>query len=66
MKTNKAIAKRFTIKGKGKKKKLIKRAEGQDHFNARESGNTKRAKRTDKTMTNTLKKTLLRAMPYSL
>ena len=65
MKTRQAIAKRFTIKGKGKKKKLIKRAEGQDHFNALESGKTKRAKRSDKTMTKTLSKTILRAMPYS-
>ncbi|OGH64407.1 MAG: hypothetical protein A2821_02710 [Candidatus Magasanikbacteria bacterium RIFCSPHIGHO2_01_FULL_41_23] len=65
MKTNQAVAKRFKIKGKGKKKKLIKRAEGQDHFNARQNGNTKRAKRTDKTMTKTLTKTLLRAMPHS-
>lgn len=64
MKTNQAIAKRFKIKGKGKKKKLIKRTDGQDHFNARESGKTKRAKRSDKTMTKTLSKTIFRAMPY--
>lgn len=65
MKTKQAIAKRFRIKGRGKKKKLIKRTDGQDHFNARESGNTKRAKRSDKTMSKTLTKTILRAMPYS-
>jgi ribosomal protein L35 len=66
MKTNKAIAKRFQIKGKGKKKKLMKRTDGQDHFNARESGKTKRAKRTDSALQNkALGKTIFRAMPYN-
>ena len=42
IKTKKSIAKRFIIT---KNKKVMKRTGGQDHFNARESGNTKRSKR---------------------
>ena len=62
-KTHKATAKRFIVKKSKKGIKIIKRSEGQDHFNARERGNKKRNKRSDKTMTNTLQQTLLRAMP---
>lgn len=64
-KTHKATAKRFQIKrGKGGIK-IIKRAEGQDHFNARDTGNTKRNKRSDNTMSMTVKNTITRAMPYA-
>lgn len=70
LKTNKTIAKRFQIKKstKGKKKvvKLLKRANGQDHFNARADGATKRRKRKDVTMTKTLTKTILRGMPHNV
>jgi len=56
IKTHKATAKRFTITKSGKMKQ---RKAGQDHFNARESGNTKRNKRrdidTNKTLTKTIK-----------
>lgn len=63
MKTHQATAKRFRIKrGKGKVK-ILKRTDGQDHFNARESGNTTRNKRSDKTMSPTIKLTILRGMP---
>ena len=44
IKTHKATAKRFTVTKKGK---IKQRKAGQDHFNARESGNTKRKKRRD-------------------
>ncbi|MEK7083854.1 MAG: 50S ribosomal protein L35 [Patescibacteria group bacterium] len=65
LKTKKAVAKRFVLKrGKGKKK-LLKRTDGQDHFNARESGKTKRNKRSDNIMSPTVQQTLLRAMPYN-
>ncbi|MFH1947290.1 MAG: 50S ribosomal protein L35 [Candidatus Magasanikbacteria bacterium] len=61
-KTHKATAKRFKIK-KGKKAiQIIKRTCGQDHFNSRESGNTKRNKRSDTTMSNTMRKTITRAI----
>lgn len=66
MKTKKAVSKRFVVK-KSKKRgtSLLKRTDGQDHFNARESGKTKRNKRSDGNVENhKVKKTLLRAMPY--
>lgn len=49
LKTNKAAAKRFKLT---KKKKIIKRTAGQDHFNSRERGNTTRNKRRDKKILN--------------
>ena len=65
-KTNKAIAKRFVVKRSKRNKtvKLLKRVGGQDHFNARESGNTTLIKRRDTDMTTTLKKNLLKSLPY--
>ncbi len=62
IKTHKATAKRFTIT---KKDKLKQRKAGQDHFNARESGNTKRSKRRDISTDNSLKKTVKQLMPYN-
>lgn len=44
IKTHKATAKRFKIT---KNKKVIRRKAGQDHYNARESGNITRKKRRD-------------------
>ncbi len=46
MKTHNAISKRFKVTKKGK---ILKRATGQDHFNARETGGTTRGKRRDVT-----------------
>jgi len=43
-KTRKSYSKRFHVT---KKKKVLKRHCGQDHFNAHESGNTTRKKRRD-------------------
>lgn len=67
IKTHKATAKRFQVKRSKRTKKItiLKRAAGQDHFNARESGNTGRNKRRDVTMTRTVQNTLMRAMPNS-
>ncbi len=62
IKTHKATAKRFTIT---KNKKIKHRKAGQDHFNARESGNTKRNKRRDVDATKTLTKTIKTLMPYN-
>jgi ribosomal protein L35 len=64
LKTNKAVAKRFVVKRSKKGVKVLKRTDGQDHFNARETGKVKRNKRGDVTMTDTVKATILRAMPY--
>ncbi|OQA36776.1 MAG: 50S ribosomal protein L35 [Parcubacteria group bacterium ADurb.Bin326] len=47
IKTRQAVAKRFKVT---KKKKVIKRSTGQDHYNARESGKQKRSKRLDKSV----------------
>ncbi|HLD31809.1 MAG TPA: hypothetical protein VJB37_02850 [Patescibacteria group bacterium] len=62
-KTHKATAKRFIVKKSKKGIKVIKRTDGQDHFNSRESGKVRRNKRADHQMSATLKKTILRAMP---
>lgn len=62
IKTHKATAKRFA---KTKNDKLIRRKAGQDHFNARESGKTKRNKRRDIQADKTNVKTIKKLMPYS-
>ncbi|MEI6288380.1 MAG: 50S ribosomal protein L35 [bacterium] len=62
IKTRKAVAKRFTIT---KNKKVIKRTAGQDHFNARETGNTKRNKRRDGTIAEVDAKNIRRFLPYN-
>lgn len=59
------MAKRFRVKKSKNGFAIIKRTDGQDHFNARESGKIKRNKRSDKTLANTrIKTTILRAMGY--
>ena len=62
-KTHKATSKRFIVKKTKKGVKILKRAEGQDHFNSRESGKTKRNKRSDNTMSKEMRKTILLALP---
>jgi len=62
MKTKKAVVKRFKIT---KKKKVIKRTGGQGHFNARETGNTKRNKRRDSQIAKADQKNIKKLMPYS-
>lgn len=62
IKTHKATVKRFT---KTKTNKLMRRKAGQDHFNARESGNTKRNKRRDTKVHSSDQKTLSTLMPYN-
>jgi large subunit ribosomal protein L35 len=56
LKTHQSIAKRFKVTKTGK---VIKKLAGQDHFNARESGNVTRKKRrtskADKTNTRNIK-----------
>lgn len=61
IKTHKATAKRFQLTGGSKVKK---RKAGQGHFNARESGNTKRNKRLDISADATLVKTIKTLTPY--
>ncbi len=62
IKTRQAVAKRFKIT---KKKKIMKRMAGQDHFNARESGKTKRHKRRDVQIAKSDRKNIRKMMPYN-
>jgi len=62
IKTHKATAKRFKIT---KTKKIKQRKAGQDHFNARESGKTKRNKRRDIDTDKSLDKTIKSLIPYN-
>lgn len=61
-KTHKALSKRITITRTGK---VIKRKAGQGHFNSRESGNTTRNKRSDVSMTSTVRKAIKSMLPYN-
>ncbi|MDD3285619.1 MAG: 50S ribosomal protein L35 [Patescibacteria group bacterium] len=61
IKTHRATAKRFRLTATNK---LKKRKSGQDHFNSRETGNTKRAKRLDINADATLVKTIKTLTPY--
>ncbi len=65
LKTHKATAKRLVIKKSKKGTKILKRQDGQDHFNARQSGKTKRNKRSDNSLSKSMHQTVLRAMPHS-
>jgi len=51
MKTKKSISKRFKVTKTGK---VIKRTAGQGHFNSRETGNVRRNKRSDVSMSKTM------------
>ncbi len=62
IKTHQATVKRFK---KTATNKLIQRKSGQDHFNARETGNTTRHKRLDISTTKTLAKTIKMLTPYN-
>ena len=62
LKTHKAIAKRFKVTKNGKVKK---RVAGQGHFNARETGKTRRSKRLDATLSTSMVKHVTQRVPYS-
>ena len=62
LKTHKALAKRIKLTKTGK---AIKRKAGQDHFNSRETGKTRRNKRSDLAMTSTVRKAIKASLPYS-
>ena len=67
LKTHKATAKRFKVSNpkKNKKgKKLIMRKAGQDHFNANESGNKTRFKRSDKQTAKSNVRNLKQLIPH--
>lgn len=60
-KTYKTLSKRVKITRGGK---ALKRKAGQDHFNSRENGNTRRNKRSDLEMPKEYRKTISTLMPY--
>lgn len=63
LKTRKSISKRFKITKTGK---VVKKHAGQDHFNARESGNiTRHKRRQTKLAENKAEATIKRQLPYS-
>ena len=62
IKTRQAVAKRFKITKNGK---VIKRTAGQDHFNARETGENKRRKRLDTSIANVDAKNIKKMIPYN-
>lgn len=62
IKTHKATAKRITIT---KGNKLKRKSAGQDHFNAREDGATKRRKRRDKNISKKDIKNIKSLIPYN-
>jgi ribosomal protein L35 len=65
LKTHKSISKRFLVSKNKKGVKIIKRAEGQDHFNSRDNGKAGRNKKSDVTLKQTkILKTIARAVPY--
>ncbi len=62
LKTHKATAKRFKRTKSGK---IMKRASGQNHFNARENGKEGRNKKSDVVMSPTLNFIMHRNLPNS-
>lgn len=61
LKTHQATAKRFKITGR---KQMMQRCAGQDHFNARESGNITRRKRRDKNLHQSNVRSINKLVPY--
>lgn len=61
LKTIKTIAKRFKIT---KTKKVLRRAAGQDHFNAAERSKVTRAKRKDAGIIAANARSIKKAIPY--
>ena len=60
LKTHQATAKRFRVTRRGK---IEKRAAGQNHFNARESGKVGRNKKSDVIVSNRLNRVMKTALP---
>lgn len=60
MKTHKATSKRYKLTKTGK---IMKRTAGQNHFNARENGNTGRNKKSDVVTSETLRRVMNTNLP---
>lgn len=61
LKTVKTISKRVKVSG-GKKHTLTIRSAGQDHFNARQTGKSRRNKRSDRTVHKTIDRNTRRVL----
>ena len=64
LKTHQQTAKKVKT-SKGKNKKYLTKKAGQDHFNARETGNVTRTKRRGKQIAKSDLKNIKRLIPYS-
>ncbi len=62
LKTKKLLSKSVRIT---RRKKIMIRPGGQDHFNARESGKVTRNKRTDKAIAKVNARNIRQLLPYS-
>ena len=69
LKTRKSISKRIKLRIKKVGGKTVVKAQirsaGQDHFNAKQSGKTKRNKRRDNIMSKGHNKTIKKALPHA-
>lgn len=61
LKTHKTAVKKIKVTGK---KKYIERTCTQDHFNSRDRGRDKRAKRSDRNVSSTFKSHMKKLLPY--
>lgn len=61
LKTRKCVTKKIKVSAK---KKISRRHSGQNHFNAKESGKTRRNKRKSQGLNATDSQNMLRAVPY--
>lgn len=59
MKTNKALSKKVRVTGKNK---VLRRATKQNHYNSKQSGDHKRAKRRDRRFARPDEKNILKAI----
>lgn len=62
LKTKKCVAKKVKVSGKGK---IVRRHSGQNHYNSKESGKTRRNKRRAQGLTPKDEQNVLRGIPYS-
>lgn len=62
LKTRKSVAKRFKVTGR---KKLMRRAIGQDHFNAKHPGSTTRRLHKKIRVSDTDTQTIKKHIPYA-
>lgn len=62
IKTNKAVSKKIKITGK---RKALRRHTKQNHYNSKQTGNSRRTKRNDQRLFKKDEKNILAALPYN-